>query len=717
MNEKYWRRAACLLAALTLLPVAAANAGLVDTILGDWDPNLSTGGFFRSETAISITSEDNPYNQRGNLFNGERVKRVGAAVGIGASQVIFRDTVVRPVEDVDRLVNYQIFRLEADFALDLWDNLKFEAHMRAIWDPNIYENFDPATVATADPVGPLHGYQPNLFEYHYDSQPARFYNPAACANGHEIACEPQKFPRGSAAARAAEAARVAALGAEESSSPLEWAGREYMIDFPQFFLEYQNGPLFIRAGNQVIAWGDLIFFRIIDVANGLDFRRHSLLDLVSEEFSDKRIPALGIRVGYQLPYQWPLVGGWGIDAYVQRFRGNIYPNPNTPYNIIPAQFTVHDMYGQYDDEVNYGIKINGRIGPVDVSFMVNRRYNPWGAFQWTDSDVTDGLQPGGPAGVLTGDGSASNGGTLLDGVASLLESLGLGLDGLNVPLTGGFLADSIFEVDPTGITSAKEFYTYGALARLNHFTGLNKGIKFFPAAQALTAAVQPNAAAQEKQEDFFLQLSGGLRGHIRREYYRENNYGLSLAYRWEGPDTMFTDQVNLSLELKYTTDRAVLTTTDLHPLEATRVDELEVGLIAQKFVRYSSSFPAMFVVLQYYHRTETDLFYRDLSGYGGTPSADDPAERLPDGRSSWNAIAFAFQQPWPGRIFRLDFAMLWDLKGGFLFQPAFRYTPNDNWRFQIFANIIETIYGEPNENALSTVDYADEVTVRISYFF
>ena len=68
---------------------------------------------------------------------------------------------------------------------------------------------------------------------------------------------------------------LADIQGAEGSSPLEFAGEQYMIDFPQLYLDYQNGPLTVRLGNQQIAWGDLLFFRIMDVPNGLDLRRHS----------------------------------------------------------------------------------------------------------------------------------------------------------------------------------------------------------------------------------------------------------------------------------------------------------------------------------------------------------------------------------------------------------------------------------------------------------
>ena len=131
---------------------------------------------------------------------------------------------------------------------------------------------------------------------------------------------------------------------DDSPLPLEYAGKNYLVDFPALVLEYANGPLSIRAGNMQIAWGQALFFRVLDVVDGLDLRRHSVLDYAQEEFADERVPALGIRLGYQV------TDSILLDSYVKQFRPSVYGNPNTQYNVIPSQFTVHDFYkvGEYD---------------------------------------------------------------------------------------------------------------------------------------------------------------------------------------------------------------------------------------------------------------------------------------------------------------------------------------------------------------------------------
>ena len=99
---------------------------------------------------------------------------------------------------------------------------------------------------------------------------------------------------------------------------------DYMLDLPAFYLDYNKGPLWLRIGNQQIAWGEALFFRVFDVVQGLDLRRHSVLGVAAEEYSDSRIPSPGIRGS------WRFDNGWELEGYAQQFRPSILPRPGTP---------------------------------------------------------------------------------------------------------------------------------------------------------------------------------------------------------------------------------------------------------------------------------------------------------------------------------------------------------------------------------------------------
>ena len=624
MTNRNWKSATwpvtASLAALGL-PVTAAHADW-------WSQNVDIDGFVRAEFAVKTTSEENPFNVRGNPFNGVPVDRLGFDA---INEEFVADTVVRSVPRSDNTFNMMLLRGELGMDMRFTRNLRLRMQARGIFDPNGYSNFNPERVPDSMPAGPLQG-EPNLFAY-------RVNDSAGNLQG-------RKSPRS-----------------------LELAGERYMIDFPSLFLDYQSGPLNVRLGNQQIAWGQALFFRVMDVPNGLDLRRHGLLDYVPEEFSDKRVPSPALRVSRS-------VGMWEVDGYVQHFRPTIYANPNTPYNTIPAQFTVHDLYGDYDNKLNFGARIRGPAGPFELQFMAVRRYGAEGAFRWTQSNVNRDL-PG-------------------------------------VPGSGAIMQDTAFEVDPSGVVSADEWYTYAALSRLDAREGLNASINEFPAAALLGAAAVDTDAEARVLLDTFFQGSGGLRGHLAREYGRETNVGAGLSYVFMGEPGSIFDQLIANIEVQYAEGR--LYTNPTLTRQFLTDDEWTMALVLEKQHRFSQAFPATYLVLQGMRKTTSDIFGRHLSAMGGSIDAAGLDTSSP---SAAHYVALAVQQPTPSLAWRFDVSFLYDVEGALLTQAAVRWRPRGPWIVEAFYNRIDgNIRGRNrNLNALSTAEWADEVTLRVGYQF
>ena len=80
-------------------------------------------------------------------------------------------------------------------------------------------------------------------------------------------------------------------------------------------------------------------------------------------------------------------------------------------------------------------------------------------------------------------------------------------------------------------------------------------------------------------------------------------------------------------------------------------------------------------------------------------------------------MAFAFQQPFPNLIWRADFAMLIDVQGGLLLQPGVKYKPSTRWQFDVYANILQDFTPGENDDVIETLDFADEIFARVSYYF
>lgn len=609
-------------AATMVSPVASAQEETPETpppmVDDDAGIKWTLSGFVRMETAIHTTSQENIVNQRGNPFNGKPVQRdSNPAPGVG------EDVVVRNGEQGENDFNLTQMRGQWDIDGAITNKLRLFARIRAVYDFARYDEYDPDSVHS-QAVG-------------RGNQEVEYF-------------ENRDFYHGGA------------------TNPLEVAGQKYMIDMPAFYIDYSTGPVLVRFGQQQIAWGQALFFRVLDLPNGLDLRRHLFLDYAPEEYADERIGSLGLRTTWQVNQQWE------ADAFVQRFLPTLYPNPNTPYNAIASQFTVRDQWNnQYNDKFNGGLRVRGNFGAWSTQFAVVRRYNPDGVFKWTKSKVNRDIAV--------------------------------------IPGSGATLYDTAFEVDPSGVQSAREWFTYAGNARLDGLEGLNASINEFAAAGALGALPVTTKDAAANELDLFFQLSGGLRGHIAREYKRETNLGAGVGYVVSAAPGSLLDQLIVNLEVSFTPDRNFTNTTLSR--DYIEDDEWIGALVLEKYQRFSESFPATYLVFQWMHRTESDLFGRNLKGMGG--SVNKVAEGVDGG---WDGLVFAMQQPSSTLTWRFDGAILYDTRGGILVQPALRYAPSTSWNVELFYNFIQgNLHGDDNKNIMQTLEYADELCLRLGYQF
>lgn len=565
-------------------------------------------GFVRQEVAGKFGSDSNLNNLQGNSLNGVTVANTGLYAGLVP-------TFTRPASQRrDNDVNEFVSRLELSIDGQLSDSWSAHLRLRGI----------------ADLVGRVDGAFDgrNVFEQEFHSS-----------------------GRG---------------------TPLEMAGRDWMVDLPVAYLDYSSGPLWVRLGNQQIAWGEAIFFRVADVPNGLDLRRHSLFGVIAEEYSDARVPGLGARGSYRLN------DSWDLEAFAQKFQPSIWPGVNSPYNTVPAQFTVHERegYEAVDSDWNLGIRLRGEVGGYGLQMFAVRRNNPDGVYKWT---------------LATGAGAMP--GSSLEG--------GVG----------------------TGVFSAAEWFQYASYARLDGLGALNAVLNEFPGtvalganfvaaacgapSSAIGAVVVDRPSASCILDTFF--TGGDMRGHIRRDYPRETVAGFAVNHVFAGaPDSLF-DQLIGRFEISYASDRKFTNPTlSRHYINE---DETQFAFIFEKYHKFSSAVPATYLVLQWLHKSASDLFGRSLVGLDNTPG------QAPEGQGSFNAIAVAVQQPSPTLAWRFDLAALTDLKGGWLLQPGVKWKPNREFQVDLYANIVESSTGQSSRNFAQGLEYANEIFFRGTYSF
>ena len=695
-NKKALTSAALALMFLGTDAYAGGGAG-VKFLGGDFSFN----GFIRLETAVATGSE-NPYNNNGDLFNGVTVHRIagnplngyrtalapggalgsalgtvniGAVVGggsnpLGVSNSIgVADDFTRYVDPSSNDLHYHTLRFEATPTL-AWGDFSLISRIRALYDPGKlgYDEYDPriySYINGGQTSGVKADYQlrPNLLGYQVDNK----RNPV----------------------------------------PLEWSGRNYSVDFPALFLQYNHGPLTLRLGNQTVAWGQTLFFRVFDTANGLDLRRHLILGRALEEYADQRESALGARLTYQVSDQ--IIA----DAFVQKFQPTIYPNPNTPYNVIPAEFTIHDRYfdHNYDWNLNYGLRVKGEFGGFAVQAAAVRRYNPDGVFRWTQSGVNKSLP-----------NSNALGAAFNQYCNTVLGTGGAGC--------GPILAKTPFEVAPAGVFSAEEWFYYAGNVRLDGLDGLNRAVDQFPASQQLLAqTIGRDVNAANNELDAFFIAGEGLHGHLDREYFAENVFSLGGTYVVDAEPGSILDQLIINLETQYQPHR-IFTAIDLRQ-EFHKENEAQAALVLEKYQRFSNAFPATYLVFQYLYKQRSDLFGRLLTGYGSEDFTDQGvviAKSVPTSANPTitpgihggaHYAVLAFLQPFPNYIWEVSAATLIDPRGAVLVQPGVQWKPQGNITVNLFYNYINGHAWGPNsnDNLLSTAQFANEVTLRLGYQF
>lgn len=504
---------------------------------------------------------------------------------------------------------------------------------------------------------------------------------------------------------------------ESSSNPLEVSGNNMAFDLPALYLDYNRGPLWIRAGQQTIAWGEALFFRVMDTANGLDLRRHLTLGPAAEEFQDQRIASPGIRVSYRFDNDWEL------DAFAQMFTPTVLPGVNTPYSVTAAAFT-WDEDDEFDDargSINFGARVTA---PLTDSFTLigaftNRR-NPDGIVRWTDAPLTN-----------------PNSNTVFGSENPLCAGASnnpfAAIPGAPTRASLGGKCGSFFSADSTATASAAEWFYTAGKSRLNPVAGVMTSINEAPASAFAARTIlglgnEVSALDGISTLDAFYTGFGPLRGYITREFKRENIFMLGGNYIFSGKQGGFLDQLIVRGEVSVTPDKQF---TDLS-LSRNFIKETEVvsALIVEKYHNFSLELPAAYMVAQWMHRTESDLFGRHLSGNENRgfqsyidpvtgaidPSAQVAGTAQPTGQSSADYVAFAIQQPFPDLIWRADFTVLADVDGGFLLQPGVRYRPSAAWQWDVYANIIAG-GGSDNDNIMQSLDHNDEIFMRVTYAF
>ena len=618
------------LLALTLLAVMSPL-----TLAFDY----TVSGFIRQEMAYKINNDQNPNSAHGNPHNGKYYTNlvtkdpvaciaVDLLASVGCLNGSLPKTLNRKDLSQETEWNVNATRVEIDFNAYLSNNVKGFAKIRGYYQPDVFNDYGDN----------------NLFSVDHHGNEATY---------------------------------------------LSVSDDDYMLDIPSLYLDYSKGPLWIRIGQQQIAWGEALFFRVADMANGLDLRRHLFFDFGSEEYSDERLSAPGVRASYNFP------SGWELEVFAQMFQPSVIPNRGSPYSLLPYQFTMdfEEGYDREQDSINGGVRLSGQVGELGLQFFAISRHNP---------DPIIRLTPGGqvlpPGSLLTGPFGFS--GETVGTQPFTRDTTG---DYGFAHWRDWFAGTGLAGIDGVGIlnTLIDEYGYIDDVFTMLSYVGFTNGL-----GDPTVSNIEDGFLIVDLLVTGFeypLQAGG------EAVYASENIFGFGFNYIFYAePDTLF-DQLVVRLEASYTPDKKF--TSPSVSSDFIEHDEWITSLTIEKYHRFSDDFPATFFIFEWMHKSESDMMGRHLSGLGGD------FQHLPGGGEQdrgWDGLVFALQQPFPNLTWRMDMSLLVDLNGGYFFQPAVRYKPNGDWTIEAFANIIGA---DNNGSIFAPLEYSDDLTMRLTYLF
>ena len=506
----------------------------------------------------------------------------------------------------------------------------------------------------------------------------------------------------------------------DAGNILEVSGSDLMLDFPALYFDYNDGPLWIRVGQQTIAWGEALFFRVMDVANGLDLRRQ-LIGVAAEEFSDQRVASPAIRMSYTFK------NGFELDAFAQMFSPTLLPGQNTPYSVVGHGVTLdeEDEFEDAENSINFGFRLTAPVTDnLTLMAMYTNRRDPNGVFRYTDAPRHWSGQEN-PFCL----GPRNDTFQVLGSPASFVNGNGVDLNRLSIRPSDGSCGSPLAP-DPWAANST-EFLTKTNEARLDPVKAIRVVVDeweadYLATREAFGFGAEHNVLDAISTAEGFHSSFGAFRAWVTREFKREQIFAVGGNYIFNS-ENEWLDQLIVRGEVAVTPNKQFTDT----GLSFDFIEETEVvsALILEKYQRFSDAFPATYIVLQWMHRTESDIFGRHLSGMeapdlydfleadGVTFKSTVLDDYEPDGQDNANYVAFAFQQPFPNLVWRLDFAMLIDVQGGVLFQPGVRYRPSADWQFDFYATVVEDLSSTKNDTIMETLDFNDEIFARVTWFF
>jgi hypothetical protein len=450
---------------------------------------------------------------------------------------------------------------------------------------------------------------------------------------------------------------------------LEVKGDEFIFDIPELYADYTVGRLWFRVGKQSIVWGKPVFFRVADTVNSLDTRRQHVFGPIFEEYADERLGMWTLRTTYDL-IRWK----GNITAFASpHFIPLIIPQSGTPYTTFPSQAAIKDKkeVGDLKDRWVWGAAINGNLGAISQ------------ALEGLELQANYVSRPQTLGVFRLKEGNFAVGGNAIE------AALGLPLGSLGLP----DLIPTPFQTDEFGgFRSGQETRLQLANARLP----LDDVRRVLEDEWGI-----PQIATTDQSLDVIYGAVGPLSGVVTREFPRIHIVGGSFSYFVNPVHTGILGMLNGTIfrgEVMYEIDKDFTTpglSRDFH-----ESSELNTAFIVEKWVRFTPSLPATYLVAEYWFKSRSDFLERWQPG---------------EGDSYFDVVGFAAQQQLMQNRLTGQATFAYDLAGGYWFQPGVLIRLRPDIQLDIFLNIFG---GDVRGNDLfGTFKHFDELFVRTWYRF
>jgi len=194
---------------------------------------------------------------------------------------------------------------------------------------------------------------------------------------------------------------------------------------------------------------------------------------------------------------------------------------------------------------------------------------------------------------------------------------------------------------------------------------------------------------------------------VTQSYYPQIDvYGMSMNYALDHPlNTVIT------VEATYTPDMPYYDNTVFPGISIKETDEIAYAINFQRFSNIIPNQPFMNVIFQYQGKRIKDN--DDVKLTPGPYDRNNIAEKIAN-----DAFVLSLSQDFSYKTYKATLVFIWQPDGSYRINPGFKYSPGDNWRFEVYGNWWSgSAFDGANKHQLNYFRDQDEAMVRITYQF